>query len=59
MHQMRDPGCDNQDVSPKPAQLACAGAIAAEIVGLASTDFALPGILAWPAGSLRRLSTTG
>jgi hypothetical protein len=59
MHQMRDPGCDNQDVSPKPAQQACAAAIAVEIVGLASTGFALPGILAWPTGSLRRLSITG
>jgi hypothetical protein len=31
MRQMRDPGCDNQNVSPTPAQQAQAARIAAEI----------------------------
>ena len=31
MREMRDPGCDNDTVSPTPAQQARAAAIAAEI----------------------------
>jgi len=40
---MRDPGCDNGNVSPTPAQQAQAARIAAE---LAALGFALPGTLA-------------
>jgi hypothetical protein len=36
MREMRDPGCDNQNVSPTPAQQARAARIAAEIAALAS-----------------------
>ena len=44
---MRDPGCDNDSVSPTPAQQARAAAIAAEITArLADVSFALPGTLA-------------
>ena len=44
---MRDPGCDNDTVSPTPAQQARAAAIAAEITArLAAAAFALPGTLA-------------
>jgi hypothetical protein len=44
---MRDFGCDNDNVSPTPAQQARAEAIAAEITArLASISFALPGTLA-------------
>ena len=44
---MRDPGCDNNSVSPTPAQQARAAAIAAEITArLTGTAFALPGTLA-------------
>ena len=44
---MRDPGCDNDTVSPTPAQQARAGRIAAEITArLADVAFALPGTLA-------------
>jgi hypothetical protein len=47
MHEMRDPGCDNDTVSPTPAQHARAAAIAAEITArLAAVSFALPGTLA-------------
>jgi hypothetical protein len=47
MHEMGDPGCDNQNVSPTPAQHARAAAIAAEIAArLADVNFALPGTLA-------------
>jgi hypothetical protein len=46
MREMRDPGCDNQNVSPTRAQQARAARIAGEIAGLASTGFALPGTLA-------------
>ena len=47
MRQMRDPGCDNDTVSPTPAQHARAAAIAAEITArLAAVNFALPGTLA-------------
>jgi hypothetical protein len=46
---MRETGdfrCDNESVSPTPAQQARAAAIAAEIAALASAGFALPGTLA-------------
>jgi hypothetical protein len=44
---MGDPGCDNDTVSPAPAQHARAAAIAAEITArLADLTFALPGTLA-------------
>jgi hypothetical protein len=47
MREMRDPGCDNQNVSPTTAQHARAAAIAAEITArLAGVAFALPGTLA-------------
>ena len=47
MREMRDPGCDNQDVSPPPAQQARAAAITAEITArLAGLPFALPGTIA-------------
>ena len=47
MREMRDPGCDNQDVSPTPAQQARAAAITAEITArLAGLPFALPGTIA-------------
>ncbi len=39
---MGDPGCDNDGVSPTPAQQARAARIAA---GLAAAGFALPGTL--------------
>ena len=43
---MRDPGCENSNVSPTPDQHARARCIAAQItVGLARTGFALPGTL--------------
>jgi hypothetical protein len=38
--------CDNESVSPNPAQQARAAAIAAEIAALAAAGFALPGTLA-------------
>src|ERR1700756_4593918 len=43
MHEAGDLGCDNDDVSPTPAQQAQAARIAAE---LAALGFALPGTLA-------------
>lgn len=44
---MRDSGCDNDSVSPTPAQQARARAITAEITArLAGLSFALPGTLA-------------
>ena len=44
---VRDPGCDNDHVSPTPAQQARAAAIAAEITArLAGLAFALPGTVA-------------
>ena len=47
MREVRDPGCDNDHVSPTPAQQARAAAIAAEITArLAEVTFALPGTLA-------------
>jgi len=47
MRGVRDPGCDNDHVSPTPAQQARAEAIAAEIAAvLAGAGFALPGTLA-------------
>ena len=51
MRETRDPGCDNDTVSPTPAQQARAAAIAAAIAAeitarLADVSFALPGTLA-------------
>ena len=47
MRRAKDLGCDNDSVSPTPAQQARAAAIAAEITArLAATGFALPGTLA-------------
>jgi hypothetical protein len=47
MREMPAPGCDNDTVSPTPAQQARAAAIAAEITArLAAAAFALPGTLA-------------
>ena len=47
MRETGDPGCDNDNVSPTPAQHARAAAIAAEIAArLADIAFALPGTLA-------------
>ncbi len=47
MRKMRDIGCDNDSVSPTPAQQARAQAIAAEITALlAGSAFALPGTVA-------------
>jgi hypothetical protein len=46
---MRETGdfrCDNENVSPTPAQQARAAAIAAEIAALAAAGLALPGTLA-------------
>ena len=44
---MRELGCDNDSVSPTPAQQSRAAAIAAEITArLAAVSFALPGTLA-------------
>ena len=43
---MRDPGCDNENVPPTPAQRAQAARVARELAGLARTGFALPGTLA-------------
>jgi hypothetical protein len=46
MREMRDPGCENEGVSPTPDQHARARRIAAQITaGLARTGFALPGTL--------------
>jgi hypothetical protein len=46
MRETADFRCDNENVSPTPAQQARAAAIAAEIADLASAGFALPGTLA-------------
>ena len=47
MRETGDAGCDNDNVSPTPAQKARAAAIAAEIADrLAGAGFALPGTLA-------------
>jgi hypothetical protein len=47
MRETGDAGCDNDNVSPTPAQKARAAAIAAEIAGrLAGLPYALPGTLA-------------
>jgi hypothetical protein len=46
MREQADFRCDNESVSPTPAQQARASAIAAEIAALAATGFALPGTLA-------------
>jgi hypothetical protein len=46
MREMRDPGCENDNVSPTPDQHARARRIAAEITaGLTRAGFALPGTL--------------
>ena len=47
MRDVRDPGCDNESVSPTPAQQARAAAITAEITArLADLAYALPGTVA-------------
>ena len=46
MRETGDPGCDNDNVSPTPAQQAQAARIADQIAALAKTGFALPGTLA-------------
>jgi hypothetical protein len=46
MPRMKDLGCDNQNVSPTPAQRARATRIARELAALARTGFALPGTVA-------------
>ena len=47
MREMRDPGCDNDNVSPTPDQQGQAARIAAEITArLADATFALPGTVA-------------
>ena len=47
MRDVRDPGCDNDTVSPTPAQQARAAAITAEITArLADLAYALPGTVA-------------
>jgi len=47
MRDARDPGCDNDSVSPTPAQQARAAAITAEITArLADLAYALPGTVA-------------
>jgi Family of unknown function (DUF6788) len=46
MLRMKDLGCDNQNVSPTPAQRARATRIARELAALARTGFALPGTVA-------------
>jgi hypothetical protein len=47
MREMPDPGCDNQNVSPTPAQHARAARLAAEITArLAGLSYALPGTVA-------------
>ena len=46
MRETEDPGCDNRNVSPTPAQRSRAARIAAQITeGLAQTGFLLPGTL--------------
>jgi hypothetical protein len=45
MYQTRDPGCENKNVPPTPAQQARAASIAAQIAGLAKAGFILPGTL--------------
>jgi hypothetical protein len=46
MREMGDPGCENQDVPPTPAQRARARRIAAQITAeLAQAGFILPGTL--------------
>jgi hypothetical protein len=46
MRETADFRCDNESVSPTPAQQARAAAIAAEIAALAAAPFALPGTIA-------------
>lgn len=45
MHETGDPDCDNQNVSPTPAQWTRARRIAAQIAELTQTGFILPGTL--------------
>ena len=45
MRETKDPGCDNQNVSPTPAQRARAARLAAQIAETAQAGFALPGTL--------------
>jgi hypothetical protein len=46
MRRTADPGCENENVSPTPAQQARAAAIAAQIAeALAQAGFILPGTL--------------
>ena len=45
MRETRDAGCDNDGVSPTPAQQARAARIAAQIAELAQAGFILPGTL--------------
>jgi hypothetical protein len=45
MRQTPDPGCENDTVSPTPAQQARAARIAAQIAELAHAGFILPGTL--------------
>ena len=57
MRGVRDPGCDNDSVSPTPAQQARAAAITAEITArLADLAYALPGTVA---GRLTRCGHPG
>ena len=46
MREAPEPGCENDHVSPTPAQQARAAAIAAEIAALTAAGLALPGTLA-------------
>ena len=45
MRETPDPGCENDNVSPTPAQRARAARIAAQIARLAQAGFILPGTL--------------
>jgi hypothetical protein len=45
MRTMRDPGCENESVSPTPAQQAQARRIARELAETAQAGFILPGTL--------------
>ena len=45
MRKMQDPGCENDNVSPTPAQQARAARIAAQIAQTAQAGFILPGTL--------------
>ena len=45
MRRTPDPGCENDSVSPTPAQRARAARLAAQIAGLTTAGFILPGTL--------------